>query len=105
MHKRIVITGMGIISSIGNSTSEVLESLKSNKSGIAAVPEWEKYGIKNCIAGTIKGLDIDKVREDIGLKSRYMDIAALYSALSAKEAVLQSGLTETEITSDKMACI
>ena len=51
MNRRAVITGVGIISSIGNNCNEVLESLQKNSSGIVFVPEWAELGFKSCVAG------------------------------------------------------
>jgi len=105
MKRRAVITGCGIISSIGNNCQEVLRSLQDNKSGISYVAEWAELGFKSCVAGTIKGLDIDAVREKIGLKSRYMDMSALYSTLSSMEAIADSGLAPDDFSSERVACI
>ena len=105
MNRRTVITGFGIISSIGNNCKEVLESLQKNSSGIVFIPEWSELGFKSCVGGTIKGLDIDEERRKIGLKSRYMDLSALYSALASREAIENSGLTLEELASEKVGCI
>ncbi len=77
MEREVVITGYGIVSSIGNNCDEVLQSLKNNKSGVVAVPEWAELGFKSCVAGTIKGLDMGEIRQKIGPKSRYMDVSAI----------------------------
>jgi 3-oxoacyl-[acyl-carrier-protein] synthase-1 len=105
MDRRAVITGCGIISSIGNNCKEVLDSLLQNKSGIVAMPEWVKYGFRSRVAGTIKNIEIEKVRQSIGRASRYMDFSALYSTLAAIEAVADSGLTPDELTSERVGCI
>ncbi len=103
--KGVVITGRGIVSSIGNNCAEVLESLRSNRSGIVGVPEWVDLNLKSCVAGTIKGLDLNEIRQNIGPKSRYMDFSALYTALAAMEAVEESGLVPEELSSVKVGCI
>ena len=105
MKRRAVITGCGIISSIGNSCSEVLHSLQENRSGIVFVPEWADLGFKSCVAGTIKGLDYDEIRQKLGIKSRYMDISALYSTVCAADAVADSGIETDDLSSDRVACI
>ena len=105
MQRRSVITGCGIISSIGNNCDEVLGSLQKNRSGIGFVPEWAELGFKSCVAGTIKGIDSDEVRQKLGLKSRYMDMSALYSTLSAIEAIADSGLAPEDLSSERVACI
>jgi len=105
MQRRSVITGCGIISSIGNNCNEVLVSLQENRSGIGFVPEWAELGFKSCVAGTIKGIDADEARQKLGLKSRYMDMSALYSTLSAMEAIADSGLAPEDLSSERVACI
>lgn len=52
--KRAVITGFGIISSIGNNKDEVLASLKAGKSGIEVMPEFVEIGMRSHVAGTVK---------------------------------------------------
>ena len=105
MKGRVVITGCGIISSIGNSCDEALNSLLQNKSGVVAMPEWAELGFKSCVAGTIKGLGVEEMRQKIGLKSRYMDLSALYATLAAMEAVADSGLGSDKLSSDRVGCI
>ena len=52
--RRVVVTGLGIVSSIGNNAGEVLESLKAGKSGIEASDAMAEHGFRSQIAGTIK---------------------------------------------------
>jgi 3-oxoacyl-[acyl-carrier-protein] synthase-1 len=105
MQRRSVITGCGIVSSIGNSCNEVLESLQKNRSGIEFVPEWEHLGLKSCVGGTIKNLDVEEMKNIIGKNSRYMDYSALYCTIAAIEAVNDSGLPKSVLSSDKAGCI
>lgn len=105
MNKRIVVTGCGIISSIGNSCDQVLSSLQKNQSGICAVPEWAELGFKSQVAGTIKLPDIDSLRRDFGQKARFMDVSAIYALLCAEQAIADSGLTEDDLKSERTACI
>lgn len=105
MSRRVAITGCGIISSIGNSCPEVLDSLRVNRSGIVAVPEWAQLGLRSRVGGTIKGIDIESRQQEIGLKSRYLDIAALYTIISAMEAVANSGVNTDALASEKTGCI
>ena len=82
--KRAVITGFGIISSIGNNKEEVLASLKAGKSGIEVVPEFIEMKMRSHVAGTIK-LDPS---EHIDRKVyRFMGDAAAYAYLSMREAI------------------
>jgi 3-oxoacyl-[acyl-carrier-protein] synthase-1 len=103
--KRVAITGYGIISSIGNNVADVLDSLKTNKSGVEFVSEWANLGFKSCIAGTIKGIDKDYIRKQIGLKSRFMDDCALYSIMATNEALAMSKLSLDDLRNEKFACI
>lgn len=105
MERRVVVTGSGIISSIGNSCDEVLESLKESRSGVEAVPEWSDYGMRSCVAGTIKLPAVEQLRDEIGPASRYMDLSAVYSLLSAQQAVEDSGLSEQQLSSERTGCI
>ena len=52
--RRVAITGMGIVSCIGNNTHEVLESLQQGRSGIQFLPERKSLGFRSALAGTIK---------------------------------------------------
>lgn len=105
MSRIAVITGCGIVSSIGNNCSEALDSLQKNKSGLAFVPEWADLGLKSCVGGTIKNIDIEHARQSIGLKSRYMDLSALYAALASMEAVADSCFKPECLASEKVGCI
>jgi 3-oxoacyl-[acyl-carrier-protein] synthase I len=105
MTRRVVITGMGIISSIGNDCREVLASLKDNRSGVEAVPAWSDYGFKSQVAGTIKMPDAESLREDFGPQARYMGVPALYALICAEQAIADSGLRAEDLASHKTGCI
>jgi len=93
--RRAVITGLGLVSSIGNNKAEVLESLKEGRSGISYQPDYEEMGLRSHVAGRV---DID-FKEHIDRKLlRFMGDAAAYSYIAMKEAIEQSGLTEAEIS-------
>ena len=100
--KRAVITGFGIISSIGNNKEEVLASLKAGKSGIEVVPEFIEMKMRSHVAGTIK-LDPS---EHIDRKVyRFMGDAAAYAYLSMREAIEDSGLTEDQVSNDRTGLV
>ena len=93
--RRAVITGLGLVSSIGNNKAEVLESLKEGRSGICYLPDYEEMGLRSHVAGRV---DID-FKEHIDRKLlRFMGDAAAYSYIAMKEAIEQSGLTEAEVS-------
>ena len=93
--RRAVITGLGLVSSIGNNKDEVLKSLKEGRSGISYQPDYEEMGLRSHVAGRV---DID-FKEHIDRKLlRFMGDAAAYSYIAMKEAIEQSGLTEAEVS-------
>jgi len=93
--RRAVITGLGLVSSIGNNKTEVLKSLKEGRSGISYQPDYEEMGLRSHVAGRV---DID-FKEHIDRKLlRFMGDAAAYSYIAMKEAIEQSGLTEAEVS-------
>jgi len=92
--RRVVVTGMGIVSSIGNNLKEVLESLKCSKSGVKFEPDYEKYGFRSQVAGLI---DLD-VKAHIDRRIyRFMGDSAAYNYIAMQEAIENSGLTLEEI--------
>jgi 3-oxoacyl-[acyl-carrier-protein] synthase-1 len=100
--KRVVITGMGIISCIGNNQQEVLESLKSGKSGISAAPEYTELGFRSQVHGA----------PDINLKDhidkrlyRFMGDAAAYTHLSMEQAIADAGLEDNDVINERTGII
>lgn len=96
--KRAVITGLGIVSSIGNNKNEVLESLKAGKSGISASEQFVEYGLRSQVWGNI---DID-VSEHIDRKAiRFMGEASAYAYIAMKEAIADAGLTDEHVSNPR----
>ena len=100
--KRVVITGLGIISSIGNNKAEVLESLREGKSGIEFVPEFAEVGMRSQVAGTIKLNPAELIDRKV---FRFMGDAAAYAYLSMKEAIEDSGLTEDQVSNERTGLV
>lgn len=100
--KRVVITGLGIISSIGNNKAEVLASLREGKSGIEFVPEFAEVGMRSQIAGTIKLNPAELIDRKV---YRFMGDAAAYAYLSMKEAIEDAGLTEEQVSNDRTGLV
>ena len=95
---RVVITGYGIVSSLGNNKIEVLESLKSGRSGIVSAPEYKELGMRSQIHGEI---NID-AKEMIDRKLyRFMGDAAAFSYIAMQEAVAQAELTDSMVSSER----
>ncbi|WMN60462.1 beta-ketoacyl-ACP synthase I [Pseudoalteromonas xiamenensis] len=100
--RRAVITGIGVVSSIGNNKHEVLESLKAGKSGIAHNEEFVEYNLRSTVSGKI---DID-VKELVDRKAfRFMGDAAAYSYISMQQAIEDSGLTEEQVSNERTGLI
>ena len=100
--RRAVITGIGVVSSIGNNKEEVLESLKAGKSGIAFNQEFADYKLRSNVSGKI---DID-VKEHVDRKAmRFMGDAAAYSYISMRQAIEDSGLSDEQVSNERTGII
>ena len=100
--RRVVVTGLGIVSSIGNNAAEVLASLKAGRSGITANEDMKEYGFRSQVAGAVK-LDVkDHVDKRV---LRFMGPGAAYAYLAMQQAIEDSGLTEAEIVNPRTGLI
>ncbi|MCW9042412.1 MAG: beta-ketoacyl-ACP synthase I [Pseudopelagicola sp.] len=100
--RRVVVTGLGIVSSIGNTAEEVLASLKAGKSGIEASPEMTEHGFRSQIAGTLK---IDP-KEHIDKRTlRFMGDGAAYAHIAMSQAIADAGLTEDQIVNTRTGLV
>jgi 3-oxoacyl-[acyl-carrier-protein] synthase-1 len=100
--RRVVITGLGIVSPIGNNADEVLTSLKKGKSGIEASPEMAEHGFRSQIAGTVK-LDIKDHVEQRAL--RFMGPGAAYAYIAMGQAIADAGLDEDTVSNVRTGLI
>ena len=93
--KRAVITGLGIVSSLGNNQEEVLASLKEGRSGITFSEEFKEAGLRSHVWGNVKmdtdGLIDRKIR-------RFMSDCSVYAYLSMEQAISDSGLTDEQVS-------
>ena len=88
--RRVVITGLGIVSSLGNNQAEVKQSLFDGKSGITFQPEYAEHGLRSQVAGSIKNLDIEAL---IDRKLfRFMAKGHAYAWIALQEAIADSNL-------------
>ena len=93
--KRVVVTGMGIVSSLGNNIKEVLASLQALKSGIRFQPVYQEMGLRSQVEGSIN-LDL---KEHIDRKVlRFMGNAAAYCYVAMQEAIAMSGLAKEQVS-------
>jgi 3-oxoacyl-[acyl-carrier-protein] synthase-1 len=100
--RRVVITGLGIVSSIGNNQKEVADSLRAGRSGIDFIEEYQELGFRSHVAGTIN-IDVDALI-DRKLR-RFMGNSAAYNYIAMKEAVEDSGLGEGMISNPRTGLI
>ena len=100
---RVVITGMGIVSSLGSNKSEVLKSLKSAKSGIVFSEKYSEMGLRSHVHGAIAEVDTSDVIDRKML--RFMADAAIFNAIALDEAIKESGLSEEMISNERTGLI
>jgi 3-oxoacyl-[acyl-carrier-protein] synthase-1 len=102
MTQRVVVTGLGIVSSLGNNASEVTDSLRNGKSGITYNATQEEIGMRSWVSGKP---DID-LSEHIDRKQwRFMGDAAGYAFLSMEQAIADAGLTPEQVSSVRTGII
>ena len=100
--RRVVVTGMGIVSCLGNDKETVLDALKEGKSGIKFQEEYKELGFRSHVAGSID-IDLDALI-DRKLR-RFMGNAAAYSYLAMDQAIKDSGLSEDQVSNVRTGLI
>lgn len=100
--RRVVVTGIGIVSCIGNNKDEVLESLKAGKSGISFSETYAEMGFRSQVHGKP---DIDLAAEIDKRLWRFMGDAAGYTHLSMEQAIADAGLDETQVSNERTGII
>ena len=100
--RRVVVTGLGIVSPIGNNTDEVAAALKAGKSGIVASPEMAEHGFRSRVAGTLK---ID-VTEHVDKRTlRFMGPGAAYAHIAMEQAISDAGLDDDTVSNPRTGLI
>ncbi|MDX1782340.1 MAG: beta-ketoacyl synthase N-terminal-like domain-containing protein, partial [Thalassovita sp.] len=100
--RRVVVTGLGVVSSIGNNAEEVLASLKAGKSGITANAAMIEHGFRSQVAGEVK---ID-VTEHVDKRTlRFMGPGAAYAHIAMQQAIADSGLEESDIVNPRTGLV
>ena len=100
--RRVAITGIGIVSSIGNNVSEVTNSLRNGTSGIVAAPEYTELGFRSQVHGTVK-LD---VADHVDRKQlRFMGEGAAYAALAMEQAIADAGLEDHQVSNERSGLV
>lgn len=100
--KRVVITGMGIVSSLGNNKAEVRASLYEGKSGIVFVQQYKELGFRSHVHGSLKVNPEELIDKKL---YRFMGEAAAYSYLAMCEAIEDAGLSKAQISNPRTGLI
>lgn len=100
--RRVVITGIGIISPIGNSATEVEASLRAGRSGIVFAPEYAEHGFRSQIHGKPEIVLEDHIDKR---NLRFMGPGAAYNFLAMEQAIADSGLEAGEVSNDRTGLI
>lgn len=100
--RRVVITGIGIISSIGNNATEVEASLRAGKSGIVFAPEYAEHGFRSQVHGMPQINLADHIdKRDL----RFMGPGASYNFLAMQQAIADSGLEDSDVSNERSGLI
>lgn len=100
--RRVAITGLGIVSSIGNSAAEVITSLKAGKSGIVAAEDYTERGFRSQVKGAINFDMVENIDKRV---LRFMGPAAAYSYEAMRQAIADAGLSEAEVSNPSTGLI
>ncbi len=100
--RRVVITGLGIVSPIGNNAAEVLDSLRESRSGIVAAPEYAEHGFRS----QIHGMPNIVLEDHIDKRNlRFMGPGAAYNFIAMQQAIADSGLEESDVSNPRSGLI
>lgn len=100
--RRVVVTGMGIVSSIGNNTQEVLASLREGRSGITAAPEYTQLGFRSQVQGA-PTLDWETAIDR--RVRRFMGAGAGWNYIAMEQAIQDAGLAADEVSHERTGMI
>jgi 3-oxoacyl-[acyl-carrier-protein] synthase-1 len=100
--RRVVVTGMGVVSCLGNDGATVSSALRDSRSGIRAVPEYAELGLRSHVAGVPQ---IDLVAEIDRKLKRFMGDAAAYAYVSMRDAIADAGLSADQVSHPRTGVI
>ena len=100
--RRVVVTGLGVVSSIGNNAQEVIASLREAKSGITVAEDYKKMGFRSQVHGSLK-VDVDAVVDRRA--RRFMGDGAAYAWMAMNQAIQDAGLEPTDISNERTGLI
>ncbi len=100
--KRVVVTGLGVVSCIGTDAQSVVDSLRAGRSGIRANESYREYGLRSQISGSID-IDLDALIDR--KPRRFMGNAAAYAYVAMQQAITDAGLEASEVSNDRTGLI
>lgn len=100
--RRVAVTGMGIVCSIGNNTQEVIASLRDARSGIVASEDYQRMGFRSQVHGTLK-IDLDAAVDRRA--KRFMGDGAAYAWIAMNQAIADSGLETKDVSNERTGLI
>ena len=100
--RRVVITGLGIVSPLGNNTSEVTDSLRVGRSGIVFAPEYAEHGFRSQVHGMPQIVLEDHIDKR---NLRFMGPGAAYNFIAMEQAIADAGLTPDEVSNDRTGLV
>jgi 3-oxoacyl-[acyl-carrier-protein] synthase-1 len=100
--RRVVITGIGVVSCLGNNKEDVTASIREGRSGIVANEKFQEMGLRSNVSGSV---DID-IKEHIDRKvRRFMGDAAAYGYIAMAQSIADAGLDESDVSNDRSGLI
>lgn len=100
--RRVVVTGLGIVSSIGNNAAEVVQSLREGRSGIEFCEEYAELGFRSHIHGPIR---LDLAAEIDRKLKRFMGDGAAFNYIAMRDAIADAGLEEKEVSNERAGLV
>lgn len=106
MKRRVAVTGLGLVSCLGHDYRSAVDALKRGTSGVRAMPDWQRLGLKSRVAGWIDGLDDKRQAARLPKKlAPAMSAGALYCCLAARDAVAGAGLAAEQLADGGTGCL
>ena len=100
--RRVVITGIGAVSCIGNSKEDIVDALRNGRSGIVANETFKEMGLRSHVSGSV---NID-IKEEIDRKiRRFMGDAAAYGYIAMRKSIEDAGLEDSDVSSERSGLI
>ncbi|WP_208347593.1 beta-ketoacyl-ACP synthase I [Pseudaestuariivita rosea] len=100
--RRVVVTGLGVVSPIGNNATEVTSALRQGKSGVVFSDEMAEHGFRSQIAGTLKITPEDHIDKR---KLRFMGPGAAYAHIAMEQAIADAGLEESDVVNPRTGLV